>query len=160
MNVIRRKLTLAGALALALLLGGCGGSDRNPCANPAAPGCSASPVISPSPVTQTSPSPTPAALDVSGGWRSQARAWNFRLEQNGTTLSGVVTGFKSVSYPETDPAVQITGTISSSGDVTFKAPVYGIDFSGTVDSSGIRMTGTLFDCANGCRNYGEVLDKR
>jgi hypothetical protein len=158
MNAIRRKLALAGALALALLLGGCGGGPTGCAKNPTGPDCQVVVTSSPSPVP--TPTPTPPALDVSGGWRSQARAWNFRLQQSGTTLSGVVLGFKNVSYPETDPAVQITGTISSSGDVAFKAPVFGIDFSGTVDSSGIRMTGTLFDCANGCRNYGEVLDKQ
>ena len=99
------------------------------------------------------------ALNVSGTWRSEARSWNFRLEQNGTTLSGVVLGFKNISYPENDPSVQITGSISS-GDVAFTAPVFGIEFTGTVDASGIRMTGTLRDCAGGCRNYGEVLDKQ
>jgi hypothetical protein len=159
MNAIRRKLALAGAVALALLLGGCGGGPGGCAENPTSVTCSPPPV-SPSPVTQASPSPTPAALDVSGGWRSQARAWNFRLEQNGTILSGVVLGFKNVSYPEADPAVQITGSISSSGEVAFQAPVFGVEFSGTADPSGIRMTGTLRDCANGCRNYGEVLDKQ
>jgi hypothetical protein len=158
MNAIRRKLALAGALALSLLLGGCGSGDPGKCANPAASGCSVVVVTSPSPTP--TPTPTQAALDVSGVWRSQARSWNFRLAQSGTTLSGVVLGFKNVSYPEADPAVQITGSISSSGEVAFQAPVFGVEFSGTADSSGIRMTGTLRDCANGCRNYGEVLDKQ
>jgi len=162
MNAIRRKLALAGGLALALLLGGCGGGKTNPCGdNPAGPGCPASPLTSPSPTVVSTPTPPPAALDVTGGWRSEARGWNFRLEQSDTTLSGVVTGFKNVTYPDlTDPVLQISGSISPDGAVAFKAPVFGIDFSGTADPSGIRMTGTLFDCANGCRNYGEVLDKQ
>jgi len=51
MNAIRRNLTLAGALALALLLGGCGG-DSKPCSeNPTGPGCQVSP--SPSPPVKT-----------------------------------------------------------------------------------------------------------
>ena len=161
MSVIRRKLALAGAVALALVLGGCGGGPGGCAESPASVTCSPPPSPTPSPVTQTSPSPTPVStVDVSGGWRSQARSWNFRLEQSGTTLSGVVLGFKNVSYPEADPAVQITGSISSSGEVAFQAPVFGVEFSGTADPSGIRMTGTLRDCANGCRNYGEVLDKQ
>jgi hypothetical protein len=84
-----------------------------------------------------------------------------RLEQSGTTLTGVILGFKNVSYPDpTDPLVQITGSISTSGEIAFHAPVFGIEFSGTAEPSGIRMTGTLRDCAGGCRNYGEVLDKQ
>jgi hypothetical protein len=51
MNTIRRKLALAWAVVVALLLGGCGG-EGNPCENPAAPGCGASP--SPSPVARDS----------------------------------------------------------------------------------------------------------
>jgi hypothetical protein len=98
---------------------------------------------------------------VTGGWRSQARAWNFRLEQNGTSLSGVVVGFKNVTYSDlSDPILQISGTISPTRNVAFKAPVYGIDFTGVAETNGLRMTGTLFDCANGCRNYGEILDKQ
>lgn len=48
MNAIRRKLALAGALALALLLGGCGGDNVDCTRNPVAPGC-----------VQTSPPPPP-----------------------------------------------------------------------------------------------------
>ena len=160
MNETRTRQALAGALALALMLGGCGGGKSNRCDNPAAPGCVVV-VTSPSPTPAPTPTPTPAALDVSGGWRSQARGWNFRLEQSGTTLRGAVTGFKNVTYPDlTDPVLQISGSISQDGAVAFTAPVFAIDFSGTVDTSGLQMTGTLFDCANGCRNYGEVLDKQ
>lgn len=49
MNAIRRKLALAGALALALMFGGCGGTK--PCSeNPTGPGCQVSP-----PPTQAPP---------------------------------------------------------------------------------------------------------
>jgi hypothetical protein len=97
---------------------------------------------------------------VSGGWRSLARSWDFRLEQSGTTLTGVVTGFKNVTYSDlTDPTLQISGTISPSGEVAFKAPAFAIDFTGSVESSS-RMTGTLYDCVQICRNYGEILEKQ
>ena len=163
MNAIRKKMALAGALALALLLGGCGGGTS--CAENPTSVTGQPPPVSPTPTAVSTPTPTPtptpAALDVSGAWRSQARSWNLRLEQSGTTLTGVILGFKNVSYPDpTDPVVQIAGSISTSGEIAFQAPVFGIEFSGTVDSSGIRMTGTLRDCASGCRNYGEVLDKQ
>ena len=159
MSVIRRKLALAQAVALALLLGACGGDDKPPCDNPAAPGCGPTP--SPSPVIfEPSPSPTPPALDVTGGWRSLARSWNFSLKQDGSNLSGVVHGFKNVFYNPTDPRAQINGTIDSSGNVAFSADVFGIEFSGVAETGGLRMTGTLRDCANGCRNYGEILEKQ
>jgi hypothetical protein len=106
------------------------------------------------------PSPTPAALDVTGGWRSLARSWNFSLTQDGSNLSGTVRGFKNISYDQSDPAVQITGSIDSGGNVAFSAPVFGIEFSGVAESGGLRMTGTLRDCAAGCRNYGEILEKQ
>jgi hypothetical protein len=162
MNSIRRKLVLAHAVALALLLGACGGEEKPPCANPAAPGCPPSP--SPSPVGNASPSPeptpTPAAFDVTGGWRSLARSWNFSLKQDGSNLSGTVLGFKNVSYDQSDPAVQITGSIDSSGNVAFSADLFGIEFNGVAEPGGLRITGTLRDCAGGCRNYGEILEKQ
>lgn len=163
MNAILRKLALAQTVFLALLLGGCGGGD-NTCANPAAPDCTPRP--SPSPVVTTNPpsqEPTPpptAALNVTGNWRSLARSWNFNLKQDGSNLSGVVVGFKNVSYPPTDPSVQINGTIDSSGNVAFSADVAGIEFNGVAEPGGLRITGTLRDCAGGCRNYGEILEKQ
>lgn len=160
MNAIRRTLAVASTAALALLLGGCGGDGPKACDNPTAPGCPASPSPSPVAVTSPSPSPTPAALDVTGGWRSLARAWNFDLKQDGSNLVGVVRGFKNVSYDPSDPAVQITGTVNPNRDVAFSAPVFGIEFSGVAEPGGLRMTGTLRDCANGCRNYGEILEKQ
>jgi hypothetical protein len=160
MIAIRRKLALAKAVALALLVGACGSDTR--CANPADPACQPPPP-SPSPVANASPTPDPtpipAALDVSGRWRSLARSWNFDLKQDGGTLSGVVVGFKNVSYAP-DPSLQITGTISSSGDVAFSAQAFGIEFNGIAEAGGLRMTGTVRDCAGPCRNYGEVLEKK
>lgn len=163
MSVIRRKLALAQTVALALLLGGCGGGD-NTCANPAAPDCTTRP--SPSPVVTTNPplqEPTPppaTALNVTGNWRSLARSWNFNLKQDGSTLSGVVVGFKNVSYDPSDPLVQITGSVDSNGNVAFSAGVFGIEFNGVAETGGLRITGTLRDCAGGCRNYGEILEKQ
>jgi len=140
-------------LGLALIAGCGGGGDSNPTVS--------TPPVAATPAPTPAPAPTPPALNVTGGWRSEARSWNFRLEQSGTTLRGVVVGFKNVTYPNLDdPLLQITGSITSGGAVAFKAPAFGIDFSGNVEPSGTRMTGTLFDCANGCRNYGEVLVKQ
>jgi hypothetical protein len=164
MNAIRRKLALAQIVAVALLLGACGGGDHGDpspvCANPAAPGCGDPPPASP--VITNTPPPTepPAVLNVTGGWRSLARSWNFSLKQDGANLSGVVVGFKNVSYDASDPAVQITGSIDSSGSVAFSAPVFGIEFSGIVEPGGLKIAGTLRDCAGGCRNYGEILEKK
>jgi hypothetical protein len=161
MNAIRRKLALTASLALALLLGACGEGDGPDCArNPTGPGCPVE-VASPSPLPTPTPTPTPTpAPDVSGNWRSLARAWNFNLKQDGSNLSGVVAGYKNVSYNPSDPAVQINGTIDSSGNVAFSAELFGIEFSGVAETGGLRMTGTLRDCANGCRNYGEILEKQ
>jgi hypothetical protein len=107
------------------------------------------------------PTPPPAtALNVTGNWRSLARSWNFNLKQNGSTLSGVVVGFKNVSYDPSDPLVQITGSVDSNGNVAFSAGVFGIEFNGVAETGGLRITGTLRDCAGGCRNYGEILEKQ
>jgi hypothetical protein len=94
MSTIRRKLALAQTVALALLLGGCGGGggEKPPCDNPAAPGCPVSPPASPPVDPSPSTTPPPPVLDVTGGWRSLARSWNFSLKQDGTTLSGTVLG--------------------------------------------------------------------
>ena len=147
---------LALALGLALLVA-CGGGDGGGSTVLPPTGGSTPP---PAPAPTPAPSPTPAAVNVTGGWHSEARSWNFRLEQNGTALTGVVLGFKNITYPDlSDPVLQIGGTITN-GVVAFKAPVFALDFSGNVEPGGLRMTGTLFDCANGCRNYGEVLTKK
>jgi len=162
MSAIRRVFALATAVAFALVLGACGGGgacgDRSTAADcpppPASP--TPTPITTPTPIA----TPTPAALDVTGNWRSLARSWNFNLKQDGSTLSGVVVGFKNISYPATDPTVQITGTVDASGNVAFSAAVFGIEFNGVAEPGGLRITGTLRDCAGGCRNYGEILEKQ
>lgn len=60
MNAIPRKLALAQAVAFALLLSGCGGEEKRPCANPADPGCPVSP--SPPPTQGT-----PVVIDAGEG---------------------------------------------------------------------------------------------
>jgi hypothetical protein len=144
---------MSAAMGL-VLLAGCGGGDGGTVSNPTAN-------ATPTPVPTPAPTPTPLALNVTGGWRSEARAWNFSLTQNGTALTGVVTGFKNITYPDlSDPVLQISGTVGPGSAVSFTAPVFGIDFTGVAEPGGLRMTGTLFECANGCRNYGEILDKQ
>jgi hypothetical protein len=134
------------------LLAACGGGGGSPTAS--------TPTTPANPVPTPAPTPTPQTFNVSGDWRSQARSWNFRLRQDGTTITGVVLGFKNTGYPQSDPAVQITGSISQNGALVFRAPVWAIDFEGSAAAGGLRITGTLYDCANGCRTYGEVLDKQ
>ena len=164
MSAIRRVFALATAVAFALVLGACGGGgacgDRSTAAD--CPPSPSPPIATPTPFATPTPiaTPTPAALDVTGSWRSLARSWNFNLKQDGSTLSGVVVGFKNISYPATDPTVQINGTIDSSGNVAFSAAVFGIEFNGVAEPGGLRITGTLRDCAGGCRNYGEILEKQ
>ena len=162
MNSIHRKFVLGHAVALALLLGACGSEEIQRCASPADVTCTPPPPTDPPPSAPPPPSPTPApaALDVSGTWRSLARSWNFNLKQDGSNLSGVVMGFKNVNYPPTDPSVQITGTIDATGNVAFSAAVFGLEFNGVAEPGGLRMTGTLRDCAGPCRNYGEILEKQ
>lgn len=152
---MRSRLALALGLVLLSACGGGGGGGST--VRPPTAGNTPPPAPTPTPV----PSPTPAALNVTGGWHSEARSWNFHLDQNGGALTGVVLGFKNISYPDpSDPVLQISGTITANGTVAFKAPVFALDFSGNVEPGGLRMTGTLFDCANNCRNYGEVLTKQ
>ena len=144
----------SAAVGLVLLVGcgggGGGGTVSNPTSN-----------ATPTPVPTPVPTPTPLSLNVTGGWRSEARSWNFSLTQSGTSLTGVVTGFKNVAYPNlSDPVLQIIGTVGPGGAVAFKAPIAAIDFTGVAEPSGLRMTGTLFDCVTVCRNYGEILDKQ
>jgi hypothetical protein len=97
---------------------------------------------------------------VTGFWDSDARRWHFRLEQQGTTITGSLLGYKDVYYANPDDAeLKITGTIAGS-QIDFRANAFGTSFSGTVDAGGARISGTLRDCANGCRNYGDVLVKQ
>ena len=149
---MQSRTTLFLGLAVLIACGGGGGGGSPTSAGPP-------PAATQAPPPPTPP-PTPPPLNVSGGWRSLARSWDFRLEQNGTTLTGVVTGFKNVTYSNlNDPVLQISGTISQAGAVAFKAPVFAIDFTGNVESA-TRITGTLYDCVQICRNYGEILEKQ
>jgi hypothetical protein len=124
------------------------------------------PVNSPPPVAPTAaptpvPSPTPAATSVTGYWRSEARSWDLRLEQNASTITGHLVGFKDNAYSNPQHAdLQITGAVSETGDVEFSAAAFALSFSGKTEAGGARMTGTLYDCVNVCRNYGEILNKR
>jgi hypothetical protein len=141
-------------IPLVLCLPACGGSDSPSGATP-----TSTPTPAPTPTPTPTATPVPAA-NVSGDWRSEARAWYFRLEQSGTSITGYVIGFRNVQYPPTEPAVQITGSVDASRNVIFRADVYAIEFSGRLEADGRRMTGQLFDCGNGCRNYGEILIKQ
>jgi hypothetical protein len=152
----RREIrALAGVLG-ALALAGCGGGSGG---NTTAP----SPVTPPAQATPTpTPAPTPPpAPNVSGFWTSQARQWNIELRQSGSRLTGVLRGFKNVTYDNLqDPVLQISGTISSSGHVDFSCAAYDFSSEGDANASGTRINGTTHDCANGCRNYGEIWVKQ
>src|SRR5262245_36855794 len=93
---------------------------------------------------------------LNGRWRSEARAWIFELTQNGSSLSGVLIGFKDQIYTNPPP---LTGTITSGGRIQFTSGAFSISFSGTVSSTVNSIPGTLFDCANNCRDYGESLTR-
>jgi hypothetical protein len=96
---------------------------------------------------------------VAGIWTSEARSWDIELQQSGTRLTGKLLGFKNVTYAP-DPALEISGTVTSSGHVTFGCAAFELSFEGDVESNLSRMNGTLRDCAGGCRNYGEILVKQ
>jgi hypothetical protein len=151
MKPMRKLLRLTSGLALAVMLGGCGdGGPTTPVVNP-------TPQPTPAPTPAPTPTPTPA---VSGFWDSEARRWHFRLEQQGTTITGSLLGYRDVYYsnPE-DPDLKITGTLVGSR-IDFHVNAFGLDFGGTIQADGRRITGTLRDCANGCRNYGDELVKQ
>jgi len=159
MNAMQKSVTLAGALALALTFAACDNGGGDGCAqNPLGPGCGPSPTP-PSPVAP-SPSPTPVPVpSVSGSWDSEARRWHFRLQQSGSTITGQLLGYRDVYYSNPDHGdLAIRGTVSSTGAITFGAAAFAVNFDGHVDSSS-RMTGTLCDCANACRNYGDIMVK-
>ncbi|HEV8264212.1 MAG TPA: hypothetical protein VGQ06_04625 [Gemmatimonadales bacterium] len=147
----RRMLGIASGLALAVTLGSCGDEGPTGVVTP-----TTTPAPTPTPTPAPTPTPPPA---VSGFWDSEARRWHFRLEQQGTMITGALLGFRDVYYsnPE-DPDLQITGSLVGS-QIDFHANAFGTNFSGTVQPGGLRMTGTLRDCANGCRNYGDELVK-
>lgn len=149
---MRPRLLLLGAVVLSACGGGSDGGR-----SPSAPSVQ-TPAPTPAPPT---PTPVPTA-NVTGDWRSEARAWYFRLEQRGTSISGQVLGFRNIQYDPSDPAVQVSGTINTATrQVSFRAPVWAIDFGGTLQADGRRMEGTIYDCGSGtCRNYGEILLKQ
>jgi hypothetical protein len=144
-----RKLLLAAAL----ILPGCGGSGSS--GNAPTP-----PTQPPAPVATPTPAPTPVPVaNITGSWDSEARRWHFRLEQRGSRVSGQLLGFRDTYYSNPDhPDLAISGTVSSGGVVNFGCTAFSVNFSGQVASS-TRMTGTLYDCGNACRNYGEVMVK-
>lgn len=158
MNAMQKSLSLACALALAMTLGACGDGE-NCSTNPTGASCTPPPPPPPSP-TAAAPSPTPIPIpNVSGSWDSEARRWHFRLQQQGSTVSGQLLGYRDVYYSNPDHGdLAISGTISSTGAITFGCAAYGVNFDGRIDSSS-RMTGTLYDCGNGCRNYGDIMVK-
>jgi hypothetical protein len=140
-----RKLLLIAAVLLPACGGG--GNDPTPVTQPPAP-----------PATTLAPAPPPPTVpSVAGTWDSEARRWHFRLRQSGSTVTGQLLGYAQTYYPDPNhPALAITGTVSSSGAITFGCQSDDVGFTGVVVSSN-RMTGTLFDCGNGCRNYGDAL---
>jgi len=151
MNAMQKSVTLAGALALALTFAACG-SDG---------GTSPTPVTqAPAPVATPTPAPTPIPVpSVTGSWDSEARRWHFRLQHQGSTVTGQLLGYRDVYYSNPEHGdLAITGTVSSNGAITFGCAAFGVNFDGRIESSS-RMTGTLRDCGNGCRNYGEIMVK-
>jgi hypothetical protein len=151
MNAMQKSVTLAGALALALTLAACdggGGTTPTPVTQP------------PAPVATPTPAPTPIPVpSVTGSWDSEARRWHFRLQHQGSTVTGQLLGYRDVYYSNPEHSdLAITGTVSSTGAITFGAVAFGVNFDGQIESSS-RMTGTLRDCGNGCRNYGDIMVK-
>jgi hypothetical protein len=70
-------------------------------------------------------------------------------------------GFKNMQYANpADPALQITGTVGSAGQIEFQADAFALSFTGSAEPGSTRMTGTLYDCVNVCRKYGEILTKK
>jgi hypothetical protein len=114
------------------------------------------PTATPAPVA----TPTPAALaNVSGSWDSEARRWHFRLEQHGSAITGQLLGYRDVYYSNPEHSdLAITGTVSSTGAVSFGCNAFAVHFDGQVASAS-SMTGTTYDCGITCRNYGEVMVK-
>lgn len=90
---------------------------------------------------------------LSGTWTSQARAWNFQLQHQGSQITGSLLGFKGFVY---NPPFPLTGVVRDSHRVEFDVPG-GLSFVGTANAGATQMTGTL---SEGSRDYGEILDKR
>ena len=138
-------------LVTMLLLPGCGGGGGN-----------APTPVTPPPAPAATPAPTPPPVSVpsiAGSWDSEARRWHFRLQQSGSNITGQLLGYGRDYYSNPEHAdLAIRGTVASNGTVTFGCAAFGVNFTGRVESA-TRMTGTLYDCGNGCRNYGDVMVK-
>lgn len=139
-------------VAVVILIPACGGGNG---------GNSPTPITTPRPPAATpAPTPTPASVPaVAGSWDSEARRWHFRLQQSGTVITGQLLGYGRDYYSNPEHAdLAVRGTVSSTGAITFGCDAFGVNFEGRVESPS-RMTGTLYDCGNGCRNYGDAMVK-
>jgi hypothetical protein len=98
MNAIRRILTLAAGLALALILGACGPGDTPGCtANPAAPECRPSP----------SPSPTARPPVILDGGSGALPAFFIFLRDVATTETGTFDITVDWTFPTNDVDVAL-----------------------------------------------------
>jgi hypothetical protein len=93
------------------------------------------------------------ARSLTGVWTSQARAWNFEIQQVGGQITGRLLGFKRVSL---DPPPPLLGTVKAPRTVVFDVPG-GLSFAGTVSADAMAIPGTL---SEGSRNYGDILDRQ
>lgn len=149
-----KDLHLIAALGLVSLCLACGGNDSPSSPSTTLPTAVATPT--PTPV----PTPTPAP-NVAGLWLSQARRWKINLQQRSTgVITGTLEGFGNIQYDPSNPLVQIRGSITASGRVTFEAPAFEFYFEGIAARDGQRMEGTTRDCAVDCKTYGEVYVRR
>jgi hypothetical protein len=148
MEVPMRKLLLIAA-GLLPACGSGGGNNPTPVTQAPAP-----------PAATPAPAPTPVPVPtVSGSWDSEARRWHFRLVHTGSTVTGQLLGFANTYYPDPNNSdLAIRGTVSSTGAISFGCRSDGVSFEGRIENSS-RMTGTLVDCVNGCRTFGDILVK-
>jgi hypothetical protein len=146
------KRTWMVALAMMAVLPGCDGGGGGGGSN--APTNVAPPAPAPTPVPAPTPAPVP---NVSGSWDSEARRWHLRLEHRGDTITGALLGYRDVYYSNPEHSdLAIRGTVSSAGVVSFSCAAFAVSFEGRIESTS-RMSGTLYDCGNGCRTYGDIL---
>lgn len=103
-----------------------------------------------------------SARSLTGFWTSEARAWNFQLQQNGPTLSGALVGFKGETLRS---PFSLSGAVRSPRAVEFTVPgpfVVGtlrfpsLSFSGTADGTINAITGILDEG----RNFNDILRRR
>jgi hypothetical protein len=113
----------------------------------------------PTPPMTTTPAPAATAHSkVAGYWDGEASRWHFRLEQQGTQLTGVLLGHGADYFRNADlsPELKITGTIGK-GFVSFQAEAFGLRFGGYLEPDGLRMIGTISEDGH---RYGEILVKQ